>query len=100
MKSQDAFKRQILMLFPTLHAQFNSPSISLVNIFTRYGHYRVPDVIIASGGSGISGVSGREEMDLSSSIVCRAGPVAVRGRVIDSSYPGGRVRADGGTRTG
>jgi hypothetical protein len=56
--------------------------------------------VLASGSIGISGLPEREAIDCSSSIVCRDGPVAVRPRVIDSSYPGGRVGADEGACSG
>lgn len=55
-----------------------------------------------SEGNGISGVSAREAIDCSSSIVWSVWPFVVRGRdgSTNSSYPGGRVKADGGVWTG
>jgi hypothetical protein len=52
------------------------------------------------GGNGISGVAAREAIECSSSIVPR-GPLDVRDRGdTASSYPGGRVTAAAGGRTG
>ena len=108
MKSQEPSQTPNKCLWPNIPSPYpycklntTSLSASLVRCIGSRGNgrYRPPGVVV-SRANDVSGVSEREAMDCSSSIVWRRGPVAVRGREIDSSYPGGRVNADGGARVG